>query len=182
MSIINYAKKEISFKIVYYGAGVVGKTVNLQYIHRTLPDDIDVNLELMVNLMVRVLLIEISAFHTFAWAEEWLSDNTLVAGEGKAADLVSYIRADETPHVEYLKTTLTEMRDRTWIGDSGKRYPGTEMIGRLWDAGLEQSLGAGREAGRKAIRGEVEHWILQRPNGKDLLAEFDSLGSVDKAA
>ena len=39
MSIINYAKKEISFKVVYYGAGVVGKTVNLQYIHRSLPDD-----------------------------------------------------------------------------------------------------------------------------------------------
>ena len=39
MSIINYAKKEISFKVVYYGAGVVGKTVNLQYIHRALPDD-----------------------------------------------------------------------------------------------------------------------------------------------
>jgi mutual gliding-motility protein MglA len=38
MSIINYAKKEISFKIVYYGAGVVGKTANLQYIHRCLPD------------------------------------------------------------------------------------------------------------------------------------------------
>jgi hypothetical protein len=35
---INYAKKEISFKIVYYGAGVVGKTANLQYIHRCLPD------------------------------------------------------------------------------------------------------------------------------------------------
>jgi signal recognition particle receptor subunit beta len=39
MSIINYAKKEISFKIVYYGAGVVGKTLNLQYIHRVLPND-----------------------------------------------------------------------------------------------------------------------------------------------
>ena len=38
MSIINYANKEISFKIVYYGAGVVGKTANLQYIHRSLPD------------------------------------------------------------------------------------------------------------------------------------------------
>src|SRR5215467_5386753 len=38
MSIINYAKKEISFKIVYYGAGVVGKTANLQYIYRFLPD------------------------------------------------------------------------------------------------------------------------------------------------
>ncbi len=38
MSIINYAKREISFKIVYYGAGVAGKTTNLQYIHRCLPD------------------------------------------------------------------------------------------------------------------------------------------------
>ncbi len=38
MSIINYAKREISFKIVYYGAGVVGKTANLQHIHRCLPD------------------------------------------------------------------------------------------------------------------------------------------------
>ncbi|HXJ79164.1 MAG TPA: gliding-motility protein MglA [Candidatus Methylomirabilis sp.] len=38
MSIINYAKREISFKIVYYGAGVVGKTANLQYIHQWLPE------------------------------------------------------------------------------------------------------------------------------------------------
>ena len=32
MSIINYAQKEISFKIVYYGTGVAGKTANHQYI------------------------------------------------------------------------------------------------------------------------------------------------------
>jgi signal recognition particle receptor subunit beta len=38
MPIINYAKREISFKIVYYGAGVVGKTANLQYLYRWLPD------------------------------------------------------------------------------------------------------------------------------------------------
>jgi signal recognition particle receptor subunit beta len=38
MSIINYGQKEISFKIVYYGPGVAGKTANLQYIHRGLPD------------------------------------------------------------------------------------------------------------------------------------------------
>ena len=66
--------------------------------------------------MIRVLLIEIQAFHTFAWAEEWLADPDLVAGDGQAAELVAYIRADETPHVEYLKTALTEMRDRTWVG------------------------------------------------------------------
>lgn len=34
MSTINYASKEIFFKIVYYGCGLSGKTTNLQYIHR----------------------------------------------------------------------------------------------------------------------------------------------------
>ena len=47
MSIINYAQKEISFKIVYYGTGVAGKTANLQYIYRGLPD---VNRGNMVSL------------------------------------------------------------------------------------------------------------------------------------
>ncbi|HEU4369685.1 MAG TPA: gliding-motility protein MglA [Methylomirabilota bacterium] len=39
MSIINYAARVINFKIVYYGPGMAGKTANLQYIHRCLPDD-----------------------------------------------------------------------------------------------------------------------------------------------
>jgi GTPase SAR1 family protein len=37
MSTINYASKEIFFKIVYYGCGLCGKTTNLQYIHRNIP-------------------------------------------------------------------------------------------------------------------------------------------------
>ncbi len=55
---------------------------------RLLPDGIPHELEMMVSLMVRVLFIEISAFHTFAWAEEWMSDTELVAGDGEAARLV----------------------------------------------------------------------------------------------
>src|SRR3954449_1417866 len=33
MSIINYASREIQFKIVYYGPALCGKTTNLSYIH-----------------------------------------------------------------------------------------------------------------------------------------------------
>lgn len=143
---------------------------------RLLPDDIDGDLELMLGLMIRVLFIEISAFHTFAWAEDWLSDPDLVAGDGDAARLVSYIRADETPHVSYLATAISEMRDRTWIGASGTRYPGADLVQQLWDHHLDLSLGSGREVGRRAIVGEVEHWCRQRSNGEDLLAEFHSLG------
>ena len=89
-----------------------------------LPDDIDLNLELIVDLMIRVLFIEISAFHTFAWAEEWLSDPTSSPATARPHGSSSYIRADETPHVGYLKTALTEMRDRTWIGTTGKKHSG----------------------------------------------------------
>ncbi len=39
MSIINYANKEIQFKVVYYGPAVCGKTTNLAYIHSQVGPD-----------------------------------------------------------------------------------------------------------------------------------------------
>jgi len=143
---------------------------------RLLPDDIPLELEMMVTLMVRVLFIELSAFHTFAWAEAWLSDTDLVAGDGAAAHLVSCIRADEAPHVGYLRTALSEMRDRTWVGEGGRRHAGTEMVGRVWDPLLTHSLGPAREEGRRVALAEVEHWCAQRRCGSDILAEFHALG------
>ncbi len=46
------------------------------------------------------------------------------------------------------------------------------------DARLEESLGAGKEAARTAILGEVEHWCLRRPDGKDVLAGFHALATL----
>ena len=83
--------------------------------------------------MIGLLFIEVSAFHTFAWAEAVLSDTDLVAGDGEAARLVACIRTDETPHVDYLRTALTEMRDRTFVGESGRKIAGAEVIATLWD-------------------------------------------------
>jgi mutual gliding-motility protein MglA len=39
MSLVNYATREITCKIVYYGAGRSGKTTNLQHIHAQVPED-----------------------------------------------------------------------------------------------------------------------------------------------
>lgn len=39
MATINYAVREISVKIVYYGTGLCGKTTNLQVIHRKIPTE-----------------------------------------------------------------------------------------------------------------------------------------------
>jgi hypothetical protein len=142
---------------------------------RLFPDDIDPDLEPLVDFMVRLLLIEVSAHHTFAWAEELLSLNGLVAGDGEAARLVSYIRTDESPHVEYLRTTLSEMRDRTFVGTSGRTYPGADLIGRLWDRALSDSLGPRRQLQKQTTIAEVERAVNGRADGGDLLEEFHRL-------
>jgi len=145
---------------------------------RILPDDIDPMVEGVISRMINLLFIEISAFHTFAWAEEVLADEDLVAGEGEAARLVSYIRSDETPHVAYLRTTLSEMRDRTWVGASGRHYDGADMIGRLWDAGLATSSGVRRAEFLALMLREMERSLAGRSDADDLLDEVLSLGRV----
>jgi hypothetical protein len=146
--------------------------------NRVLPDDIDLDLEVVVERMARLLLIEVSAFHTFAWAEEVLSDTALVAGEGEAARLVSFIRADETPHVEYLRTTLSEMRERTWVGTSGRQYPGTEMVGGVYERCLRESLGTRRQEMLRVTLGEVEHALAGHARRDEVLESFHAAGSI----
>jgi signal recognition particle receptor subunit beta len=39
MSFVNFGKREINFKIVYYGPPLCGKTTNLEHLHAVIPDD-----------------------------------------------------------------------------------------------------------------------------------------------
>ncbi len=141
--------------------------------------DLDLELEAMIRRMIGILLIEISAHHVFAWAETLLADPDLVAGDGDAGRLVSYIRQDEAPHVAYLATALTEMRDRTFIGESGRLLPGTDVIGRLWARGLAESLGAGREEIRRLRLREVEDALVSNPRRQEILEGFHALEDTD---
>lgn len=159
------------------GVGADPAAAQQRFLDRRMFPDLDLGLELLISTMLRVLFVEIKAFHVFAWAEDLLSDTDLVAGDGEAARLVSYIRADETPHVEYLRTSLTEMRDRTFVGESGTRHPGAEIIGRMWDASMEESLGLLEDQNRAATVAEIERALGSRPGSRDLLAEFHALGA-----
>jgi hypothetical protein len=143
--------------------------------------DLDLTMEMTIRRMLGILFIEVSAFHTFAWAEEVLSDDTLVADADKAAQLVRCIRTDETPHVDYLRTALTEMRDRTFVGVSGRKLPGTEVIGQLWDTALGESLGPRRDQFVKTVVGELEHALASHPRRAALLEGFHSHGTVKAA-
>lgn len=146
--------------------------------NRILPDDVDFGLESMLNRMISLLFIEISAFHGFIWAEGVLGDTDVCAGDGEAARIVSYIRADETPHVAYLQVALSEMRDRTWAGADGRTYDGADMIQRLWDAQLEQSRFLKRGENLRLSIAEIERALAGRADKDDVMEEMFSLGTV----
>jgi len=142
---------------------------------RRWPADTSYELEQLMERMVRLMLIEVSAFHTFAWAEAVLGDGDLVAGEGEAARLVSYIRADETPHVGYLRVALSELRDRTLIGDSGRHHAGADLLHALWEPALADAIGPRRADLEKLVRSEVRHALSDRTDSAELMDEYLSL-------
>ncbi len=150
--------------------------------NRILPAEVDFDLESMLGRMISLLFIEISAFHAFNWAQTILDDTDRVAGDGAAGDIIGHIRADETPHVDYLKTVLTEIRDRTVIDTKGHKHAGADLVRPVWERSLENSLGARRDAQLDAMRAEVTRAVAGRRNAKDLLAQFDELGSTVRGA
>ena len=164
------------------GGGGDRESAASRFLARRAFEDVDLGLEMLISTMLRVMFIEIKAFHVFRWAETLLSDTDLVAGEGEAARIVSYIRADEAPHIEYLRTSLSEMRDRTLIGESGRRYTGAEIIGTLWDKTLAESTGVLEETNRAALAREVELAVEHRADAREILERFHSLGEWRPAA
>ena len=158
------------------GAGSDPQAAMTRFLERRAFEDLDLGLEMLISTMLRVLFVEIKAFHVFSWAEEVLSDVDLVAGDGAAAEIVRAIKSDETPHVEYLRTALSEMRARTFLGTSGRKYPGTEIIDAMWDASMAESLGLLEDQNRAFVLSEIERAIKAKPDGGDLLEEFHALG------
>ena len=142
-------------------------------------DDIDLELEMLVQRMVSLLLIEISAFHVVRVGRGACSPTpTSSPATAKRPRIVSYIRQDESPHVEYLKTALSEMRDRTFVGESGRQM--RRRRGRRRALGPRARRVARRPAGAEprhdGARGRAR--ARGQPRRDDLLEEFHPLGSI----
>ena len=96
--------------------------------------------ERLIRFMANVLAIEVFAASTFAWAEEILSDPEVSDAPDDAANLVRYIRSDEAPHVEYLRTALSEIQARTLLTLDGKPISGRKVVNDLAERGIRTML------------------------------------------
>lgn len=92
---------------------------------------VDEKLENLVSTMVNVLVVEIFAEGVFAWGLALLSDPSVSARPEEAGAMVSHIRTDESPHVEYLRTALSELRTRNLVAVDGGELPGRDLVDGL---------------------------------------------------
>jgi hypothetical protein len=132
--------------------------------------------ERLIRFMVDVLAIEVFAASTFAWAEEVLSDPEISDAPEAAANLVRYIRSDEAPHVEYLRTGLSEISARRLLTQDGKQLAGKTVVDALMERTLRNMMRQ-RAVDRPAMIRELIRNNAQGNDPESLLAEFESLGT-----
>lgn len=135
-------------------------------------------LEDAITFMASVMVLEIFAEDVFEWAKHLLGDPEVSADPVGAAAMVANIQADEKPHVEYLRTALSELRARTLIGEDGKtELRGAEVIDRIFESSLREAATRRPQNEREDLRREIREAISDGPRASEIARTFESLDS-----
>ncbi|MDJ0785312.1 MAG: hypothetical protein QNK05_00800 [Myxococcota bacterium] len=153
---------------------MMGRSGQRQKAKRPFPQ-LDPTLERLLQMMSQVLVVEIFAEGTFDWGERVLSDPKVSAAPKEAGDMVRHIRSDENPHVEYLRTALSEVRARTLRTVDGGTIAGREVVDGLLHRILRNMTTTRRSEQQADLRENLAEAMKVAANPKALLEEFDSL-------
>jgi hypothetical protein len=136
---------------------------------------IDEALEALLASMVQVLVVEVFAMGTFAWGEALLSDPEVSAAPKQAADLVRFIRSDESPHVEYLRTALSELRARHLHTLDGRGIAGRTVVDGILHRVLSAISADRPKQQREDVRRDLVAALKAAGRSEALTQEFDRL-------
>ena len=137
MALINVAAREIHGKIVYYGPGLSGKTTNLQYIHRRIPQDTKSNLLSIATETERTLFFDFLPldlgkihgftirFHLYTVPGQVLYERTRVAVLN-GADGVVFVADSNRDRLKDNLESLTELSHN--IKAQGKRFSDYPLV------------------------------------------------------
>jgi hypothetical protein len=142
-----------------------------------LREDIAPELQLLVRAMVQILVIELLAYHTFAWASDVLGDPTCSADAEFARATIDHIRADEDIHVGYLQCALAELATMTVRTTDGGTTAGADLVDAASQVALDNQTGLRFERILDYRLAQVRAELAAHPDGERLTADFDALAT-----
>ncbi|MEJ5256270.1 MAG: hypothetical protein WHS89_13070 [Acidimicrobiales bacterium] len=140
-------------------------------------DDVAPELQLLVRAMVQILVIELLAYHTFAWASDVLGDPECSHDAAFARETIDHIRIDEDIHVGYLQCALAELATMTVRTTDGGTLPGADLVDAACQAALNNQTGDRFDRILAYRLAQVRAELAAHPDGDRLTAEFDALAT-----
>jgi hypothetical protein len=145
---------------------------------RRLFPELSPRLEDAIAFMTNVMVVEIFAEDVFEWAKQLLGDPEVSAEPERARALVAYIQADESPHVEYLRTALSELRARRLrSADGARELSGQLVVDRMLETQLRQIASTRPARERADVQGAIHTALGGEPAAADLARRFEDLDS-----
>jgi hypothetical protein len=145
---------------------------------RRLFPELSPRLEDAIGFMANVMVVEIFAEDVFEWAKQLLGDPEVSADAVGAPALVAHIQADEKPHVEYLRTALSELRARTLrCADGSREIPGRLVVDRMLETQLRQIASTRPARERADVQGAIHLALDDAPAAAELARRFENLDS-----
>lgn len=153
---------------------MMGRSRARRRVERPFPE-LDETLERMIAMMAQVLVVEVFAEGTFDWGFRLLSNPAVSAAPEAAGAMVSHIRADENPHVEYLRTALSELRARTLRTVDGRSIAGRTVVDGMLHRILRETTRNRPREQRDDVRENLAAAMQVAANPAALLERFDAL-------
>jgi hypothetical protein len=173
-----FAVRDALFGKDAYPLPDVPESISRPEIGRLMPQ-IDKAYEDWNLLLMNVLMIEVRAEAFFSFCTTLMRSPEVFRDRRPAAlhaaELVERIRTDEAIHVAYLQAFVSEMRSFTIKGLNGERIKGSAMIDPIWEGMIHWHSVTQADFSREQGRQAIEARISKRPDGRQLLAQFDAL-------
>lgn len=132
-----------------------------------------------ILLLMNVLMIEVRAESFFAFCTAVMRDSGNFTDRRPeamhAAEIVERIRTDESIHVAYLQTFVSELRSFTFKADSGAHVAGHTLIDPVWEDMTQWHGETNADFARAQTRDDIETLFRARHDGAMLAAQFDAL-------
>lgn len=135
----------------------------------------------VIAFLMNLLMIEVRAERTFDFYEKVIGSDEVFRDLQKeathAVELVNRIRQDESVHVAWLRTAISEFRHFTIKTLDGKQVKGALIVDPVWKKMVHWHAVEMHEANRENNEAELRRKILATPNGEQVLDKFQELAA-----